>query len=183
MTTKRRTHRMHYGRWSKGQARYFVTICTTKRRPGLTSLNLGGELHFAWDALIENGDCRLLCRTIMPDHMHILLALGAKLSLGQVVGKYKFSTRLALLAQGLSWQRDFFERRLRPDDEQEGYGLYIFLNPYRKRLIKLNEAWPGWNLDCPECFQFPALLREGRYPQQEWLGDGESWRRRQTWLK
>jgi len=161
--------------------RYFLTICTGDRQAGLTRVEIASSLHKAWDEIAAAKDVEILCRTIMPNHVHVLLRLGTRLTLGQVIGKWKTNTRVALKEAGLTWQRDFFERRLRPEDEQEPFGLYIFMNPYRSGLVQLNERWPWWRLDSPEVFQFPTLCKGDIYPQPEWLGQSDQWRCDRGW--
>ena len=43
----------------------------------------------ALDALQQDGDIRWLCFTIMPDHVHLLFELGERLTVSQIVGKFK----------------------------------------------------------------------------------------------
>jgi len=172
---------MHVGRLSRPEARYFITLCTVGRKADLASAEIAPALHLVWDALQENGDIEILCRTIMPDHLHILLCLQDRLTIGQVVGKYKARTRAVLLKNGLIWQRDFFERRLRPEDHQESFGLYVFLNSYAAKLVNLDEIWPHWKLDKPEAFVFPSMLKEGLYPQPEWLAKNDEWQKTRGW--
>jgi REP element-mobilizing transposase RayT len=161
--------------------RYFLTICTVDRQSGLTRKEIAASLYKAWDEIAEANDAEILCRTVMPNHVHVLLRLGKRLTLGQVVGKWKASTKAALKQEGLSWQRDFYERRLRPENEQEPFGLYVFMNPYRSGLVQLNEVWPWWRLDSPEAFRFPTLCKEGLYPQPEWAEQSSQWRRERGW--
>jgi REP element-mobilizing transposase RayT len=172
---------MHAGRLSRPEARYFLTVCTLERKPGLAGSEIAAALHSAWADMQANDDIQILCRTIMPDHVHILAELGHRLTIGQVIGKWKTLTRMALQKQGLAWQRDFFERRLRPDDEQESFGRYIFLNPYTAKLVSLDQVWPYWRLDSPEAFAFPSMLREGLYPHPEWLAKNDEWRTIRGW--
>ena len=117
----------------------------------------------------------------MPDHVHILMELGRRLTIGQVVGKWKTLTGKKLIGHGLSWQRDFFEHTLRPDDDQESCGFYIFMNPYKARLVGLNETWPWWKLDRPREFAFSAMMKEGGIPQSEWLAKSNEWRQTRGW--
>jgi len=142
---------------------------------------LATKLQKAWDEITGTGDAKILCRTIMPNHVHVLLIPGCRLSLGQIIGKWKTRTNKTLAQSGLSWQHDFFERRLRPEDAQEAFGLYIFLNPYRAKLVGLREQWPWWQLDSPVSFEFPTMLRDGRHPHAEWLGQIEHWRHARGW--
>jgi REP element-mobilizing transposase RayT len=53
------------------------------------------------DAQVESADFRLLCATIMPDHVHLLIALGDRLSLSQTIGKFKALTS-RILCLGVS---------------------------------------------------------------------------------
>lgn len=172
---------MHTGRLSDPETRYFLTICTVGRKEGLTNVETASLLHQAWDEMVEQGDASLFCRTIMPNHVHVLLRLGTTLNIGQVVGKWKTRTRVALRQCGLAWQRDFFERRLRPDDEQEPFGLYIFLNPYAGHLLKPDAVWPCWKLDSPKSFIFPTLLKDGGYPHVAWIAQNQKWKDSRGW--
>jgi len=119
--------------------------------------------------LEKTGDLKNYCSTVMPDHVHWLFQLGARLSLGRVVARWKATTCQLLSANGLEWQRDFFERRLREEESVESYGLYVFLNPYRKKLISENESWPHWRVWNPAIFEFSVKMRDGALPQREWL--------------
>jgi hypothetical protein len=42
----------------------------------------------------------------------------------------------------IKWQRDFFEHRLRSDENRREKGDYILANPVRKRLVKTSQDWP-----------------------------------------
>jgi len=115
------------------------------------------------------GDIDLLCGTIMPDHVHLLAALTEKLSIGQVVGKFKSLTRSFLSQHGMCWQRNYFEHRLRPDDRVSHYARYIFLNPYRAGLVSRKTEWPYWIHYANIAFDFMVFLEDRRYPPEEWL--------------
>ncbi len=121
--------------------------------------------------VITDSAGRLLCSTIMPDHVHLLLQLGERLTVGQVVGKVKALSRAALSEHRASWQRDFFEHRLRPEDPTESYARYVFLNPYRGGLLDRRRVWPMWGVGRGVEFDFFAMLEDGRYPPTEWLDE------------
>lgn len=121
------------------------------------------------EQLEQAGDVRNFCATVMPDHVHWLFQLGQRLSIGRVIARLKASTRKALTSTRIAWQRDFFERQVRTGERLEDYGLYIFLNPYRKGLSPLDESWPYWRMWRPNVFEFSAKMRDGGLPQKEWL--------------
>jgi hypothetical protein len=106
----------------------------------------------------------------MPDHIHWLFRIGKRLSLGRVVGRFKVETRMKLVNAGLSWQRDFFEHRLRARETFEEYGRYIFLNPYRAGLLELNAHWLGWWCPDPAQFEFLGVLNRDECVPKEWIG-------------
>lgn len=119
------------------------------------------------------GDTTTIAFTVMPDHVHWLFQLGARLSLGRVIGRFKAETRASLAGAGLRWQRDYFERRLRPDESSEDFGRYIFLNPYRADLLRLESTWPGWSCPDVERMEFLSQLNPDGSVPREWIPLGD----------
>jgi len=128
-------------------------------------------LRAATTAADSSDDATLLAFTIMPDHIHWLFQLGTRLSLGHMLGRWKAATRTALASVGLAWQRDYFEHRLRPDEDREAYARYIHLNPYRAGLLAPHEAWPHWLCPNPERFRFTEHLEQAGGIPPEWIAD------------
>ena len=100
----------------------------------------------------------------MPDHVHWLFELGERLPIGRIISKIK-----RLSPEPIKWQRDFFEHRLRPHEAIELYGRYIFLNPYRAKLLTHDDIYQGTRLWKPEQFNFTQSLTTNEGPQPEWL--------------
>lgn len=164
------TENLHKFRSSVPGAVYFVTCCTTDRRVGLADSARRALLHQAFAGFARTGDADTIAATVMPDHTHWLFTLGARLSLGRVLARFKTETRAELAKLGLDWQRDFFEHQLRSEERIEDYGLYVFLNPYRAALLDPAETWPGWYCPKPGCFSFTGQLKANGTPPQEWIG-------------
>lgn len=124
-------------------------------------------------------DLALLATAIMPDHVHLLFALGERLTLGQTMAKFKNLAR-DLGREPSRWLDDVFEHRLRPDELAEDYAFYIFMNPYRAGLIAINGVSPWWF--CPDVTQFRFLshLNADGTPPREWLDLAETTARRIT---
>lgn len=117
----------------------------------------------------ESGEIQLIASTLMPDHAHLLLTLGHRLSVGQVMGKIKSLSR----DKGRTpwrWQDDGFEHRLRNIESIEDYGFYIFMNPYRAGLCALTQSWPWWACPNPSQFTFLTKLESDHVVPSEWVG-------------
>lgn len=173
---RRRTHNLSHTRLSLPGARCFLTVCVKNRDTGLTRNSLAEQLLAATETVFASPDAELLAGVLMPDHVHLLFKVGDRLSFNQLLGKWKTKTGLALRTHGLAWQRSAFEHRLRPEEAVERYGLYIFLNPHRARLLAPTETWPYCRIWAPGILRFVGLLEEGRGPPAEWLGEVEAWR-------
>jgi putative transposase len=164
------TENLHKFRTSAPGSLYFVTCCTAERHVGLADAGLRSLLHQVFTGFARSGDADTIAATVMPEHIHWLFELGARLSLGRVLARFKAETRAELSERELVWQRDFFEHRLRPAEGIEDYGLYIFLNPYRAALLDSTETWAGWYCPKPGCFNFTGLLQTNGTPPPEWIG-------------
>lgn len=115
-----------------------------------------------------DGTWTLLCAVIMPDHLHLLVMLGERLSLGKAVQRLKAKTSVVLRAACLAWERGFFDRRIRPEDDRLTVFLYIYLNPYRAGLVAASDKWPRYHCREEEWKWFRELLHVDR-PYPEWL--------------
>ena len=160
----RRTEDLYRGRVSLPGACYFVTIVTKGRLRSLDCDTVIEAVFREIEGLETDGDVLNICAVVMPDHLHWLLKLGRRLSLGQVISKLKGKLRHGCPGSG-NFQRDFFDHRLRPDDDPDAYGLYMFLNPYRARLVTPNDCWAGWRAWRAEQLLFLDLCRSGLLPQ------------------
>src|SRR4051812_18771483 len=99
------------GRVSTAGTEYFLTICTKNRAVGLTDARVAQSIRAAIHAMSADGTWQERCSVVMPDHMHLLIILGERLSLGKSVARLKGKTAFALaLASPLcAWERDFFD--------------------------------------------------------------------------
>lgn len=125
---------------------YFVTICAERREPLFEIPELRSILEETWQALPERFPGVTLDEfVIMPDHVHGILWLdGAREdppTLGKVVGAYKSLTTVAWLrhieatgiaSYGRFWQRNYYERFIRDNQELEQTRQYIRNNPNQK---------------------------------------------------
>ncbi len=175
MFRQRQTDALRKGRTSEPFARYFVTWCVASRRPVLASSILQRAFRNETAALEAAKDIILLACCVMPDHVHLLLELGGRLSLSQVVGRLKSCIRQ--VQPGILWQENFFDHRIRSSTGEEDFALYIFMNPYRAGCCTLRQTWQGWIPPRAFHWSFQDKLRPGGLPQPEWLERTEGFAR------
>ena len=130
--------------WVQPGGLFFVTICALPRgsdslcRPAVASQLL--EAVQAYHAR-EIWYARLV--VLMPDHLHALLAFPPERRMRTVVAQWKSYTAKHT---GVTWQRDFFDHRLRGDEPLEVKAAYLRQNPVRAGLVARAEAWP-WGFE------------------------------------
>jgi REP element-mobilizing transposase RayT len=164
---ERQTGELVKGRNSAPLSRYFVTCRSAKP----TLLSIADQLNRALDTLQQDHDANIHCFSIMPDHVHLLLELGERLTLSQLVGKFKAcsSRQMKKGDMTLKWQRNYFEHHLRPNEMMNPYARYIFMNPYRAGLIQRTKSWPFWRCGQGLQFDFQHGLVSGAFPPEEWF--------------
>lgn len=114
---------------------YFLTICARARetRPLLAiATGLLNSIRY----FHGKDRWRIGLALIMPDHVHLLARCPGDLA--GTVRAWKHWTARNL---GASWQRDFFEHRLRHEASLREKADYILRNPIRARLV---DDWPEW---------------------------------------
>jgi REP element-mobilizing transposase RayT len=158
------------GRHSTPGASYFITFCTADRATGLTGIQVGQAIQGEWHVMENDGQWIVRCATIMPDHLHLLIELGAKLTLGKAVARIKSRTAAALRSANLAWQSGYFDHRLRPGESALPYFHYVYLNPYRAKLMATDAEWPWFFCGPEDRAWFMPHLDRG-LPLPEWLAD------------
>jgi REP element-mobilizing transposase RayT len=75
----------------------------------------------------------------MPDHLHALVSFPQEECMGILIARFK---EITAKRTGITWQRDFFDHRLRTEESFEEKAHYIRQNPVRAGLTADSEAWP-----------------------------------------
>jgi putative transposase len=89
----------------------------------------------------EQGRWHGILFMVMPDHVHLLRRENSERHIAKEVRDWrKFVAR----TQAVSWQRDFFEHRLRSDESRSEKYDYILNNPVRAGLVEIVDEWPFW---------------------------------------
>jgi REP element-mobilizing transposase RayT len=77
---------------------------------------------------------------IMPDHIHALMSLNTRTkSISTIIGGWK---RYLSKKVGLEWQKNFFEHRIRNQNELMEKESYLLNNPVRAGLCEKQVDWP-----------------------------------------
>jgi REP element-mobilizing transposase RayT len=119
---------------------WFLTICTRPQginqlchpETGSKLLDLIRDYHHrqCWNVELV---------VLMPDHLHAILSVPGGRSLSTVVASWK---RLATKRFGISWQRGFFDHRLRSASSAQQKWKYVMQNPVRAGLASDPVDWP-----------------------------------------
>ena len=124
---------------------YFVTCCTLRRRPHLANNHIHEAfVKFSKNALSDFG-IAVGRYVILPDHLHLFVALPDSFKLGDWVGTLKRVLVRSLQGSGSGdpiWQRGFFDHVLRSSESYSEEWNYVRENPVRAGLVKRADDWP-----------------------------------------
>ena len=156
------------GRHSSPGADYFLTICLQRPSAALTDAEVS-QACLTEVCRLENAQALMLrSAVIMPDHLHLLVTLGMTADLSSVVRLFKGRLTPILRQHGAAWQQSFYDHCLHPDEDRLPVFLYMFLNPYRKKLIPVDRQWPGYYCAAEDWSWFGQLTKES-CPEPAWL--------------
>ncbi|GAB6404680.1 REP-associated tyrosine transposase [Pseudomonas sp. MHK4] len=141
-------HRLRTGRHSEDGRIYLLTAVTHERQPIFKDWRMGRLVVHELRRTHEAGDATALAWVIMPDHIHWLVELhnGDLPKLMQVTKSR--SARLINQARGLSapvWQKGYFDRALRRDEDLKAMARYIIANPLRAGLVDHIGEYSLWD--------------------------------------
>ncbi len=80
------------GRVSIPNAEYFLTVCTDERRTGLTLCAVATAILAEMHAMDADQTWQVRCAVVMPDHIHLIMILGERLTLGKSIARLKSKT-------------------------------------------------------------------------------------------
>ena len=98
------------------------------------------------DALLlrDGHDYRLAAWAVMPNHVHVLIAVGVR-PLATIVKEWKGASARAvnqiLGRSGTLWQREYWDRFIRDERHFQRTIAYIEENPVSARLVSQATAW------------------------------------------
>jgi putative transposase len=135
---------------------FFVTACSFGRRFVLAN----AAVHHSFIEFAQAGEPHgafVGAYVLMPDHLHLFVALGEERTLANWMKSLKNSLSKAMRASGISaphWQKGFFDHVLRSDESYREKWEYVRDNPVRAGLARSWEEWPYrgeiWQLEYSE---------------------------------
>jgi REP element-mobilizing transposase RayT len=144
-------------RWSSPPGSHFLTVFATRRRPGLATTQFNAEFHAATHLLALEQRWHVRTAIVMPYHVHLLATIVRPAEAAGVMEDFKQRLLPCLQRSGLEWERGVHARPLSPGEDALPAFLYIFQNPYRTRLIRDDESWPGYYCAESDWTWFAAL--------------------------
>ena len=126
--------------WVDERDAIFLTFCGQPRR-----LNQVATDH-AWGNIVEEalhqerqGRWSPLLILSMPDHLHLVAVIPSHAGIRATGRLFKrgLTTRL-----NCSWQKNFFDHRIRSDKLLRETIDYVRMNPVRAGLVKTADEWP-----------------------------------------
>ncbi|MCE0484811.1 MAG: hypothetical protein LV479_11315 [Methylacidiphilales bacterium] len=126
--------------WVRGNPDYFVTLCALPR--GINQLchpSMGKNILQSIADYHERSRWFCHLAVLMPDHIHFLLSFPDVPSFARIIGEWK---KWIVKQHGISWQENFFDHRIRNEDNDRWKADYILQNPVRAGLVQKPEAWP-----------------------------------------
>jgi len=171
--------------WVSEDSFFFITVnCDAPGANHLCREDVGGAVlaAFAFNHERFVWHCRLAL--LMPDHLHGILAFPREPGMRKLMEDWK---KFLARSQGISWQRDFFDHRVRNHHELMEKTSYIEMNPVRKGLCERAEDWP-WFIarriarrhnsvyEANDALPLQEPRRLGRARRFEAQGTGTRWR-------
>ncbi len=96
--------------------------------------NLEGEKLLEWFAVV-----------MMPDHFHLVIRIGQGINLSKLMQRIKGSSSYeinrGLGRSGPVWYKGFHDRKIRANENVQGYVRYLYENPVRKGLVSEASEW------------------------------------------
>ncbi|MDQ0977864.1 REP-associated tyrosine transposase [Pseudomonas synxantha] len=147
MSTQQNAHRLRKGRYSESGRIYLLTAVTHQRQRIFQDWHIGRLLVREFRKAQEEGDARSLAWVVMPDHFHWLVELHNG-DLSRLMQRTKSRSARAVnkarQSFGVLWQKGYFDRALRREEDLKAMARYIVANPLRAGLVEHIGHYPLW---------------------------------------
>ena len=147
-TQPKGTKALRSGRYSGKNHIYHITTRTYAREPLFDNFETGRLVvkHIIHEE--KAGHIKTLAFVIMPDHLHWLMQLITDRPMSVAVNNVKsFSARRINQQRnqtGQVWQKGFYDRALRREEDVVEVARYIIANPLRAGIVRQIGDYPLW---------------------------------------
>jgi putative transposase len=117
---------------------YFLTFCTLHRRQTLLHRDVAASTLSIFRSTAQRKEFVILAYCVMPDHVHLLVegeTERADLRMFVKLAKQSSGAAYALKTGERLWQKGYYDRVLRKDEDLRELGRYILENPVRAGLV------------------------------------------------
>jgi putative transposase len=126
--------------WVNPRSFYFITICGVPRGENQFCLpEIGSSMLRSATYYHEAQTWYARMVSLMPDHVHAILCFPPDKGMKSVLRAWKSYQKRE---HGITWQADFFDHRIRNDEDMTETMDYIRNNPVKAALIEKPEDWP-----------------------------------------
>jgi putative transposase len=128
--------------WVENDATFFITInCKPRGVDHLTNGKLPQKIFESVAFLHARRTWHPEMVLLMPDHLHALVSFAWEKDRGmnRVIADWK---RFVATKHGVNWQRDYFDHRIRSEQDHQSTWYYIRENPVRAGLVGSFDQWP-----------------------------------------
>jgi putative transposase len=128
--------------WIDSSAVFFITInCKPRGTNHLTKGDIPTKVLESVSFLRDRRTWFPELFLLMPDHLHALISFSWEKEHGmnRVITNWK---RYVATKFGIAWQRDYFDHRIRSDQDHQSTWYYIRENPVRAGLVESYDQWP-----------------------------------------
>jgi REP element-mobilizing transposase RayT len=142
------THRLRSGRFSESGRIYLLTAVTHLRQPLFQDWSNGRLVVNEFRKAQEDGAADSLAWVVMPDHFHWLVELhNGDLSKLMQTTKSRCARAInkARSLHAPVWQKGYFDRALRREEDLKAMARYIVANPLRAGLVTRIGNYPLWD--------------------------------------
>ena len=128
--------------WVPDDAIFFITInCKKRGEAPLYDPAVARQLFESMAFYHEEGRWGVELALVMPDHLHALISFSWDPGNG-MMNLIRAWKRHTARHCGIAWQRDYFDHRIRSEEDHQSTWFYIRENPVRASLVANYEEWP-----------------------------------------
>ncbi len=130
-----------------GAQRLFLTLCTHCRQRYFTDASIVALVHSHGLRTCARQQFDVLAYCYMPDHLHMLLVTASATADASRLARFLKQTTAFHFRRCHGrplWQRSYFDRTLRADQDVKDVITYVVMNPVRAGLVQSVQEYRFW---------------------------------------